>query len=54
MLHEQFGACQRKCHVLEQEVVNQQKEVEETLTRPIETKKEHLRSMEDVICYNYL
>jgi len=52
MLHEQFGACQRKCHVLEQEVVNQQKEVEEALTGPIEAKKERLHSMEDVTCYN--
>ncbi len=47
MLHEQLGACQRKCHVLDQ-----QKEVEEALTRAIEVKKECLHSMENVICYN--
>ncbi len=52
MLHEQLGACQKKCHVLEQEVVDQQKEVEEALTRAIKVKKECLHSMENVICCN--
>jgi hypothetical protein len=52
MLHEQLGACQRKWHVLEQEVFDQQKEVEETLTRAVEVKNECLHSMENVICYN--
>ncbi len=40
----------KKCHVLEQEVVIQQKTVEEAFTRAIEVQKESLNSMEDLKC----
>lgn len=51
VLCEQLGACQKKCHLLEQEVANQQKIVEEAFTRAIEVEKESLNSMEDLKCY---
>jgi Mg2+ and Co2+ transporter CorA len=47
-----LGACQRKCLGLKQEVGNQQKALEEALTKAIEAKKECLNSVEDIKCYH--
>jgi hypothetical protein len=42
-----LATCQRKYHVLKQELIDQQKALEEALTKAIETKKKSLNSMED-------
>jgi hypothetical protein len=51
-LCENLSACQRKCIGLKQEVIYQQKALEEAFIRAIKVEKESLNFMEDIECYN--
>jgi phosphopantetheinyl transferase (holo-ACP synthase) len=51
-LHEELGACQRKCLGLEQENANQHKAIKEAFIKAIHAEKECLNFVEDIEHYH--